>query len=432
MNRRTNKSKFRVPLGVSILIVGIIGMLAVVLLCSLTLRYGSFSFLEGANRQSEYLTVHQYELEAAVAPTATPIPTEEPTSEPTPEPTSSVITVSAYGTLQFGDDNISVAKLHERLMALGYMDYDEVDSLYTVSTENAVKLFQRANDLEQTGIATATLQEMLFSEDAQPYRAKRNDNGVDVQDAQERLSTLGYYEDKVSGYYGPQTELAVRLFQSKNNLPIDGEISRATYGILYSDDVVWLATPTPTPTPTPSPTPDITPKPSSSSSRTAKATLRPGQTATPKPTATPKVTNKPGVEKSSYGSGVSGMIACAEQQIGDPYVWGAKGPDSFDCSGLAYYCMKMAGASVSRSSAASYAEKSSWRKIEKISDLKAGDLIFWKSDDSDKVSHVGICTGGSSFIHASSSKGCVCRSSIGSSEKNYWYRNFVCGRRVFG
>lgn len=430
MNRNAKKAKLRVPLGVAVLLIGVLGMLVVGLLCYINLRYGSFAFLTDANAESEYLTIRQYEMVVSTV-TPAPVATEEPTPAPTPAPTDDGrIKVSTYATLRYGDDNGSVAALHARLMELGYMDYDEVESLYTVATENAVKLFQRANDLDQTGVATPALQEMLYAENAQSYRAKRNDNGMDVKDAQERLMFLGYYTNKVSGYYGPQTETAVRLFQSKNDLPIDGEISRSTYDILYSDDVVPLATPTPTPSPTPTPRPQAT--------KTPRVTLRPGETATPKPaatpkpTATPKVTNTPGVEKSSYGSGVSGMIACAEQQLGDPYVWGAKGPDSFDCSGLAYYCMKMAGASVSRSNAASYAARSGWTLIEDINDLKAGDLIFFKSDDSDRVSHVAICTGGKSFIHASSSKGCVCRSSIGSSDSNYWYRNFVCGRRVFG
>lgn len=439
MNHQPRKNKLRIPLGIIILAVGLVGMAAVVLIASMTLRFGSFSFLRDANAESEYLTVHSYEVDAPEAPTAAPVYTEEPTEAPTAEPTSSVITVSEYATLSIGDENASVAALHERLMQLGYMDFDEVESLYTVSTENAVKLFQRANNLEQTGVATAALQDMLFADDAQTYRVKLNDDGMDVKDVQEQLTNLGYYTNKISGFYGPQTELAVRLFQSKNEISIDGEISRSLYELLYSENAIALSTPTPTPAPTPTPKPTLrpgttaTPKPT----KTPKVTLKPGTTATPKPTktpkpsATPKVTNAPGAEKSSYGSGVSGMIACAEQQIGDPYVWGAKGPDSFDCSGLAYYCMKMAGASVGRSSSSSYAAKSSWQKIENIEDLKRGDLIFWCSPSSDAVSHVGICTGGTSFIHASSSKGCVCRSSIGSKADNYWRKYFVCGRRVF-
>ena len=57
---------------------------------------------------------------------------------------------------------------------------------------------------------------------------------------------------------------------------------------------------------------------------------------------------------------------------------------------------------------------------------KAGDLVFFKSDSSKNVNHVGICISGSVMIHASSSKGQVVRSSL---NQAYWERNFVCGRR---
>ena len=61
-----------------------------------------------------------------------------------------------------------------------------------------------------------------------------------------------------------------------------------------------------------------------------------------------------------------------------------------------------------------------------MSDLKAGDLVFFKSDSKDSVNHTGICISGNTMIHASSSKGQVIKSSL---RQSYWERNFVCGRR---
>ena len=121
------------------------------------------------------------------------------------------------------------------------------------------------------------------------------------------------------------------------------------------------------------------------------------------------------------------MISCAENQLGDPYVLGDEGPDSFDCSGLVYYCLKKAGVSVSRRSAHSYSENNSWTLIESIDDLQRGDLLFFNSNTSERVNHTAIYIGGSRFIHASSSKGEVVKSSFSS----YWYEHFVCARRVF-
>lgn len=418
---RNNKNR-RIPLGVFILLVGIVGMLAVIIIFSFTMHFGSFSFFKNANENSEYLTEEQVLFEPDFEKDLpTIVPTEMPTEEVTASPTDTLrIEIAKYATLQFGDSNSAVSFLNSRLMELGYMDYDEVSSDYTIATENAVKLFQRANELEQTGIASNDLQELLFDDNAQMYLAKINDDGADIRSAQLRLYEMGYYTDKVSGYYGPQTELAVKIFQTKNNLDADGKIDRNVFSILYSDDAVWLVTPTPVPTPTPEPTPVTTKKPGSST------TKKPNAGATP--TKKPSGGSGGGGGGGSYGSGVSGMIACAEAHLGYPYVYGDEGPDSFDCSGFVYFCLKKAGASVSRTSAASYAKKSSWKLIENISDLKRGDLIFWKSDTSDKVSHVGISTGGTGFIHASSSKGMVVRSYL----SGYWVRNFVCGRRVFG
>ena len=221
MNSSNKNKKHRLPLGVFILIIGIAGIIGVAVLCAFTLRFGSFAFLKDANRQSEYLTVEEIHVDSASLLTASPVMTEEPTEEPTAVPTESVsqISISAYSTLQFGDENTDVAKLNARLMELGYMDYDELFSTFTSTTEKAVMLFQRASDLPQTGIATNELQELLYAENAQLYRVKLNDDGVDVKGVQERLYELGYYTDKISGYFGPQTEMAVRMFQSKTIFP---------------------------------------------------------------------------------------------------------------------------------------------------------------------------------------------------------------------
>ena len=105
---------------------------------------------------------------------------------------------------------------------------------------------------------------------------------------------------------------------------------------------------------------------------------------------------------------------------------GDRGPDSFDCSGLVWYCLKQADVYTRRTNAAGYSTNSSWKKITDMDDLKKGDLIFFKSDSSDRVSHVGIYVGSGTMIDASSSEGKVVkRSCRGSWSK----RNFVCGRR---
>ena len=350
-------------------------------------------------------------------PVSTVPPTQVPTETPTTPP-SDVVTLSAYTTLRLGDDNASVITLQQRLTDLGYLDSDMPDSQYNESIESAVVLFQRACNMVQTGIADGNTQSSLYADDAQTYRIKRSDIGADVLRLQQRLTELGYYTDRINGYFGPNTEQAVMLFQAINGLDVRGELDYDAWSILYSEDAMALPA-LPTDTPTPRPTAKRTSSGQStktSGKTTPKATKNNG--GTPKPTAAK--TSSSG--KKTYSS----VVAAAQDQLGKPYVWSAEGPDSFDCSGLVYYCLKQSGHSVSRQSSRGFSQNGSWKLITSMSDLKAGDLVFFKSDSSSSVNHTGICISSSVMIHASSSKGQVAKSNL---HQAYWERNFVCGRR---
>ncbi|MFE5853934.1 NlpC/P60 family protein [Streptomyces sp. NPDC056500] len=85
-------------------------------------------------------------------------------------------------------------------------------------------------------------------------------------------------------------------------------------------------------------------------------------------------------------------IAYARQAIGKPYVWGATGPDSFDCSGLTRAAWQYAGVRLPRTT---YGQIDSGTRIPR-SALAPGDLIFFYSE----VSHVGLYIGGGKMIHA--------------------------------
>ena len=350
-------------------------------------------------------------------PVSTVPPTQVPTETPTTPP-SDVVTLSAYTTLRLGDDNASVITLQQRLTDLGYLDSDMPDSQYNESIESAIVLFQRACNMAQTGIADGNTQSSLYADDAQTYRIKRSDIGADVLRLQQRLTELGYYTDRINGYFGPNTEQAVMLFQAINGLDVRGELDYDAWSILYSEDAMALPA-LPTDTPTPRPTAKRTSSGQStktSGKTTPKATKNNG--GTPKPTAAK--TSSSG--KKTYSS----VVAAAQDQLGKPYVWSAEGPDSFDCSGLVYYCLKQSGHSVSRQSSRGFSQNGSWKLITSMSDLKAGDLVFFKSDSSSSVNHTGICISSSVMIHASSSKGQVAKSNL---HQAYWERNFVCGRR---
>ena len=136
---------------------------------------------------------------------------------------------------------------------------------------------------------------------------------------------------------------------------------------------------------------------------------------------------------SSYSSGMSSgqklehVIYAAQEKLGKPYVYGATGPNSFDCSGLTQYSFKKVSVSLKRS-AYSQGYDSSYDKISGTGSLKRGDLVFFNTiSDSDLSDHVGIYLGGGCFIHASSGGHKVVVSNLSS---GFYNRVFSWGRRI--
>lgn len=95
-------------------------------------------------------------------------------------------------------------------------------------------------------------------------------------------------------------------------------------------------------------------------------------------------------------SKVNNLVASAKTMLGLPYVWGATGPDSYDCSGFTQKAYNMIGISIPRTSQAQYAAGT---KVA-FNELSVGDLILFNTYTD--YGHVGIYLGNGSFIHASS------------------------------
>lgn len=85
-------------------------------------------------------------------------------------------------------------------------------------------------------------------------------------------------------------------------------------------------------------------------------------------------------------------VSYARAKLGSPYVWGATGPDAFDCSGLMQAAYRAAGVSLPRTT---YAQIDAGRRIAR-SGLRPGDLVFFYSG----ISHVGLYVGNGRMIHA--------------------------------
>jgi hypothetical protein len=100
-------------------------------------------------------------------------------------------------------------------------------------------------------------------------------------------------------------------------------------------------------------------------------------------------------ESSSTNANFSSLNSVLNAQVGKSYVWGASGPNSFDCSGLVYYCFNQSGTKISRMTAQGY--YNSCTKIS-ASDRQPGDLIFWATNGS--VYHVAVYVGDGMQISA--------------------------------
>ena len=103
-------------------------------------------------------------------------------------------------------------------------------------------------------------------------------------------------------------------------------------------------------------------------------------------------TTTPPAADSSYATKAEKAIAFARSQIGKPYVWGATGPGSYDCSGLTQAAWKAAGVTLPRTT---YDQVEAGTTVP-VSQAQPGDLVFFYDD----VTHVGLYIGNGKMIHA--------------------------------
>jgi peptidoglycan hydrolase-like protein with peptidoglycan-binding domain len=164
-------------------------------------------------------------------------------------------------------EKAAVRLLQQKLKSLGYYK-GSVDGSFGVGTEDAVKAFQRNNGLTADGVAGGGTLNKLFASSAKSYSAtatprptatptptprpsptpipdniyvvvtsapysqyatlRRGMRGAPVEEMQKALRSQGYFTGKVDGYFGEDTENAVKQFQRYNGLNIDGVAGPAT------------------------------------------------------------------------------------------------------------------------------------------------------------------------------------------------------------
>ncbi len=364
----------------------------------------------------------------------------EPTGHVTNEVWSRLFAADAPEcALAAGMEGEDIKEYQDRLRNLGYLE-SEPTGLYGTDTEEAVKLFQERNSLTQTGTVTSETSEMLYSEDVTANFIAYGDKSDAVLSMQEKLISLGYLVGKADGSYGPATLAAVKLFQQKNDLIVDGYLGYQTKTLLMSDDAEHNAFTIGDEGSEVTRLQDKLVKLKyinkatgyfGSDTDTAVRNFQKLNGLSADGKAGPKtlavlysdsaVVAKTTV-KVGQNSKVNSFITAAKSKMGNRYVGGGKGPNVFDCSGFVYWCLKQAGIKQSYVTSVTWRTVGNYKTIKDIDSLKKGDIICFKPH------HVGIILDSNYMIDASSSNGKVVKRSY---KTAYWRRNFVCARRVF-
>jgi peptidoglycan hydrolase-like protein with peptidoglycan-binding domain len=259
------------------------------------------------------------------------------------------------------------------------------DGVFGTQTKRAVRSFQRAHGLTVDGRIGpmtsaalglgATTRAAAHTADVGPSTSAADAPAPSASVTRAVQQALGLSAD---GVYGPQTRAAVVAYQRAHALTVDGIVGPQTLGAL-----------------------GVT----ASAATTSTAAATPQSTAAATPPAS---------------AGVQGAVAAAMSKVGSPYVSGATGPSSFDCSGLTSWAMHQAGISIPRTSFAQFGSGSSVSQGA----IQAGDLVFFDTAGPG-ASDVGLATGPATAVSATT-HGVMTHAIL----SGYWGEHFVGARRV--
>lgn len=117
------------------------------------------------------------------------------------------------------------------------------------------------------------------------------------------------------------------------------------------------------------------------------------------------------------------IVDSAVSKLGHEYVWGATGPDQFDCSGLMQWAYAQAGIAIGRTT---------WEQVKEgnatdLDSLQTGDLIFFHTMEGEPPTHVAMYLGNDIFIHAGSEETGVLYSSI---KDQFWQDVYYASRHI--
>ncbi|GAF65035.1 putative peptidase [Bacillus sp. TS-2] len=310
--------------------------------------------------------------------------------------------VASQSILRNGSRGNAVTTLQNQLSSQGYYKI-AIDGIYGNGTAQAVRNFQKDHNLKVDGIAGPQTMSALASKvggnSSNSNSGSSNSNagsssnssssssnssilrvgvsGQAVTNLQAQLRSVGVFNQEPTGYYGKDTESAVRSFQRTHGLTADGIAGPKT--ITKLNEV--------------------------STNQGDKQQTSGG--------------NSSAGSNNSAGALVTNLIAEASLHIGIPYVWGGTSTAGFDCSGFIQYVFKQQGINLSRTVA------TQWNAGTPVSKPSVGDVVFFETY-TNGPSHNGIYIGNNQFIHSGSSTGVT----ITSMDNSYWKPRYLGAKRL--
>jgi N-acetyl-anhydromuramyl-L-alanine amidase AmpD len=139
---------------------------------------------------------------------------------------------TSYSTLRSGSTGAQVKAVQHLLNQRGF-DAGTVDGVFGPGTESAVRAFQSSRSLTADGVVGARTWTALLSAGTKPV-LKRGSSGADVERLQRSLTAALGRTVGIDGAFGPNTETAVRDYQSSRGLAVDGIAGSGTWGALQA------------------------------------------------------------------------------------------------------------------------------------------------------------------------------------------------------
>ena len=212
------------------------------------------------------------------------------------------------------------------------------------------------------------------------------DQSGQVGSLQQDLNDLGY-SVSVDNIYGPDTEEAVRSFQSDQGIQVDGIVGSGTNSALASNGA------------------DNTNVSDESVSSDVNGESETGST-----------------EAVSNGSLGTEAVSVAESLLGKPYQFGGTTPAGFDSSGFVNYVYNQIGVDRSRTHEAMWANDGT-----PVDNPSPGDQVFFENTYKNGISHSGIYIGNGQMIHAGTEATGVEVTNI---NYDYWQSRYIGAKSI--